>query len=216
VPKSVPPLVAKWCDLVRSGDGRNWRDCGRIYEANSLHVSRWKSNPPQLLTGGLLVRIQPEEPISLIFERLTSGRFMRTVPRAAGGSLARPPLKPANFPRFTRTQLPAGKKVALSLPLDRIEIRLDGPSARSTFCTQRTFDAGGREIAPEIRNGSDLLKPRVRCAGRRDAVGAVLAHACHSPTAAAVRSENVVVDAIVAETSAARPLLDTYGRSAGC
>jgi hypothetical protein len=41
------------------------RECEpAFYEANSLSTTRPNNKPPQLLTGGLLVRVQPEEPPS--------------------------------------------------------------------------------------------------------------------------------------------------------
>jgi len=63
VPKTVTPRGQKWCDLVRELDSEN-RDFAPELQGRVTQYESIKSQTAELLTGGLLVRIQPEEPFS--------------------------------------------------------------------------------------------------------------------------------------------------------
>jgi hypothetical protein len=98
------------------------------------------------------------------------------------------------------------------LALGRIEVRLAGPLP-DTLCTQRTrLIPVGKRLALEIRN-EHLLKPRVGTARGAETSSAA---PCGRPPAtghgSAVRGEDVAVDAIRAETCAARPRRSTRRR----
>src|SRR6185436_6152869 len=62
VPLFVPTPPGICCVLVRNADRRKARVEPRVYWSKSLSTTQAQIVPTQLLTGGLLVRIQPEEP----------------------------------------------------------------------------------------------------------------------------------------------------------
>jgi len=64
VPLFVPPLAGIQSHSVRKDGTKKPRFETRSYWSNSLRTIRCGISANKLLTGGLLVRIQPEEPIS--------------------------------------------------------------------------------------------------------------------------------------------------------
>jgi hypothetical protein len=64
---TMPPPNGNWCDSIRNRDERGTQIRAGIYGTNSLGTTECKNGPPQLLTGGLLVRVQPEEPFFRLF-----------------------------------------------------------------------------------------------------------------------------------------------------
>ena len=63
VPKFVPTPPPKWPRSMLPGPKPEIADQARIYCSNSLNRRQCQNAPMNLLTGGLLVRVQPEEPI---------------------------------------------------------------------------------------------------------------------------------------------------------